>query len=105
MAVMAGHIKYIKGSLIAFGLLCVAGLTQAYGQPAPTPTPVPTPTPAALSWPQFRYSPPNTGNYAPFDDPNFQLKWQVSLGNARVTYSSAPVTCTWLLQKGWCATD
>ena len=74
MAVMAGHIKYIKGSLIAFGLLCVAGLTQAYGQPAPTPTPVPTPTPAALSWPQFRYSPPNTPAHGPPKKDGVQLK-------------------------------
>ncbi len=80
-------INWSKRICITIGFLISFGLGYAFAQSNPTNTP----TPAALSWPQFRYIPQNTGFYQPFDDSFFTKKWQVSLGNPRVSYSSAPV--------------
>jgi len=78
-------LNWKKRPCAAFGFLLSWGLSQAFAQSTPTPTP------AALSWAQFRLNPQNTSNYQPFDLPNFQTKWQFSLGNPRVSYSSPPV--------------
>jgi outer membrane protein assembly factor BamB len=66
------------------------GLAKAFALPTPTFTPTLTPV-NVLSWAQFHFNNDNTSFNQHLDNPFLVPKWQASLGQPNVTYSSPPV--------------
>jgi len=82
-------IEKAKVLLLALVLLVWGGASIAF---ATTATPTATVTPVnVLSWAQYRFNNDNSGFNQHLDDPYLQPKWQASLGQPNVSYSSPAV--------------